>query len=111
MIIYFLLITNNNSFFFPASHNFITISSIMSLLYTVPKSRGSNRNYMGNSVNRRNDTNLNSQNYNNYYGTPSLSKDFKTSSINSPSYPSTLSSGSKEIGILPKINQPEKRDD
>lgn len=83
----------------------------MSLIYTAPKSRGSNRNYMGNSVNRRNDTNLYSQNYNNYYGAPSLSKDFKTNNTNSPTYPSTLSSASKEIGILPKINQPDKRDD
>ena len=80
----------------------------MSLLYNgQPRSRGSNRNnyqnYMGSSVNRRNDVNLLSQNYNNYYGAPSLSKDYK------PSYPSTgshlshLTSSTQQQATLPKI--------
>lgn len=82
----------------------------MSILYSnkAPNSRGSNRNtyqnYMGSSVNRRNDVNLLSQNYNNYYGAPSLSKDFKQPSTNSNNYLSYLSSANKDSGILPKLS-------
>lgn len=81
----------------------------MSALYhsNIPRSRGSNRNtyqnYMGSSVNRRNDVNLLSQNYNNYYGAPSLSKDYKPSSNNNNVYLSHLSN-SKDSGMLPKIS-------
>ena len=83
----------------------------MSLLYHsgIPRSRGSNRNnyqnYMGSSVNRRNDTNLTSQNYNNYYGNPSVAKDIKPSSINTPSQLSHLTAAGKDSGLLPKISQ------
>lgn len=81
----------------------------MSALYhNAPRSRGSNRNtyqnYMGSSVNRRNDVNLLSQNYNNYYGAPSLSKDYKSSSNNNNVYLSHLSTATKDSGMLPKIN-------
>ena len=90
----------------------------MSLLYhsNIPKSRGSNRNnygnYMGSSVNRRNDNNLMSQNYNNYYGAPSVAKDPKPSSINPSSHLNYLASNSKDSGLLPKIGQTtDKKED
>ena len=84
----------------------------MSLLNygNVPRSRGSNRNsnqhYIGSSVNRRNDVNLLSQNYNNYYGAPSLSKDLKTPPT---SYLSHLTSKDKD-SLLPKITNPREED-
>lgn len=78
----------------------------MSLLYQsgLPKSRGNNRqNYIGNSVNRRIDPNPVTNNYNNYYGAPSLSKDYKQTG-SSGTYLSHLSSNSKEAGLLPKLS-------
>ena len=87
----------------------------MSLLYhsNLPKSRGSNRNnYMGSSVNRRNDTNLLTQNYNNYYGAPSVTKDPKPSTLNQGSNMGYLASVAKNSEILPKINSnSNKKDD
>ena len=80
----------------------------MSLLNrSINKSRGGTRasnnyqNYVASSVNRRNDTNLLTQNYNSYYGNPSLSKDIKTNPTGSH-----LSSfgASKDSGLLPKIS-------
>ena len=91
-------------------HNFLlTRFAKMSLLYHsgIPRSRGSNRNNyqnMGSSVNRRNDVNLISQNYNNYYGNPSVAKDTKLSSINPPSQLSHLTAAGKDSGLLPKIS-------
>ena len=83
----------------------------MSALYHsgIPKSRGSNRNnyqnYMGNSVNRRNDNYFASQNYNNYYGNPSVAKDPKPASNNQGSHLNYLNSNPKDSGLLPKISQ------
>lgn len=75
-----------------------------------PRSRGSNRNtyqhYMGSSVNRRNDVNLLSQNYNNYYGAPSLSKDIKPAPTTN--YLAQLSQKDKD-NLLPKIAKEDDR--
>lgn len=87
----------------------------MSILnYGAPRSRGSNRNtyqnYMGSSVNRRNEVNLLSQNYNNYYGNPSLSKEYKPSYPTPPSYLSHISSSTKEQATLPKISSTAEKE-
>lgn len=78
---------------------------------SAPRSRGSNRNtyqhYMGSSVNRRNDVNLLSQNYNNYYGGPSLSKDIKQTPTTN--YLSHLTSKDKD-SLLPKISNSKEED-
>ena len=67
---------------------------------------------MGSSVNRRNDTNLLSQNYNNYYGAPSVAKDPKPSTLNQGSGMGYLATVAKDSGILPKINHgSDKKDD
>ena len=71
-------------------------------LTSQPKSRGSTRNqYIASSI--RKNENISSLNYNNHYGTPSLSKDIKP--ITSPPYLSYLSSANKVSGLLPKIDQ------
>jgi hypothetical protein len=74
------------------------------------RSRKCNRQQnLGASVNRRNDHHLAQQNYNNYYGAPSLSKEYKPTPATG-TYLHYLDRN-KDSGLLPKITQPaeEKR--